>query len=255
MKNETNIPAISQNQMTTPPVTNIVLDKEKKSWWNSLTDKQRQIIVSFSIVLGISVVSVIAIKFASAKVKNIVANNEENSSFGEKEYSTWAKQLKMAFDNDGWWGTDENAVRQVLRAVPSQEDFHKVQASYRKLYKGRNLIEDLTDELKATEFNEMLAILQAKPKKAKDVKEGVIYNPHAWATRLYNAMSIYYAGIFPGTDEDAILAVFSEMNSRQAFEDTKQAYQSLYSVSLEDDLDGDLDWSMDWRAIINKKGA
>ena len=249
MKNETNIQTIPQNQ----PVTNIVLEKEKQSWWNSLTEKQRQGIVSFSVVLGISIVSVIAIKFASTKIRNIVANNEENNSFGDKQHSTWAKQLKMAFDNDGWWGTDENAIRQVLRAVPSQEDFQKIQTSYRKLYKGRNLIEDLTDELKATEFNEMLAILQAKPERARDAKEGIIYNPHAWATRLYNAMSIYYAGIFPGTDEDAILSVFSEMNSQKAFNDTKQAYQSLYSTSLEDDLDGDLDWSLNWREIINKK--
>ena len=249
MKNETNIQTIPQNQ----PVTNIVLDKEKQSWWNSLTDKQRQVIVSFSIVLGISIVSVIAIKFASTKIRNIVANNEENSSFGDKQHSTWAKQLKMAFDNDGWWGTDENSIRQVLRAVPSQEDFHKIQTSYRKLYKGRNLIEDLTNELKSSEFNEMLAILQAKPEKARDAKEGVIYNPHAWATRLYNAMSIYYAGIFPGTDEDAVLSVFSEMDSQKAFNDTKQAYQSLYSTSLEDDLDGDLNWSLNWREIINKK--
>lgn len=249
MKNETNIQTIPQNQ----PVTNIVLDKEKQSWWNSLTDKQRQGIVSFSVVLGISIVSVIAIKFASNKIRNIVANNEENNSFGDKQHSTWAKQIKMAFDNDGWWGTDENAIRQVLRVIPSQEDFQKIQISYKKLYKGRNLIEDLTDELKATEFNEMLAILQSKPKRAKDAKEGVIYNPHAWATRLYNGMNIYYAGIFPGTDEDAILSVFSEMNSQKAFNDTKQAYQSLYSTSLENDLDGDLDWSLDWREIINKK--
>ena len=249
MKNETNIQTIPQNQ----PVTKIVLDKEKQSWWNSLTEKQRQGIVSFSIVLGISVVSVIAIKFASTKIRNIVANNEENSSFGDKQHSTWAKQLKMAFDNDGWWGTDENAIRQVLKAVPSQEDFQKIQTSYRKLYKGRNLIEDLTNELKSSEFNEMLAIIQTKPERARDAKEGTIYNPHAWATRLYNAMSIYYAGIFPGTDEDAILSVFSEMNSKKAFNDTKQAYQSLYSTSLEDDLDGDLDWSLNWREIINKK--
>lgn len=248
MEDKTNIqPVIAQQ-----PTTQIVLDQEKRTWWNSLTDKQRQLIVSFSIVLGISVVAVIAIKFASSQVRNVIANKEENESFGEKQHSTWAKQLKMAFDNDGWWGTDEQAIRQVLRAMPSQEDFQKVQTSYRKLYKGANLIEDLTDELKATEFNEMLAILQSKPQKAKDAGQP-IYNPHAWAKRLYNAMSIYYMGFIPGTDEEAITAVFSEMKSKQAFEDTKQAYQSLYATSLVDDLDGDLDWSMDWRAIINKK--
>ena len=164
-------------------------------------------------------------------------------------------QLKMAFDNDGWWGTDEPAIRRVLLAVPSKEDFSKVQTQYRRLYKGRNLIEDMTDELKTTEYNEMLAILQSKPEKARDVKGGRIYDPHGWATRLYNAMSIYYMGFIPGTDEEAIKAVFNEIQTKQEFEDTKDAYQSLYGTSLEADLDGDLDWSMDWRAIINQKDA
>lgn len=244
---------IAKNRQT--PTTQIVLDREQRSWWNSLTDKQRNTIVSFAIALGISVVALIVIKFASHKIRNVIANNAENNSFGESNHATWAKQLKMAFDNDGWWGTDESAIRRVLIAVPSKEDFLKVQSQYRKLYKGRNLIEDMTDELKTTEYNEMLAILRSKPEKAKDAVSGRIYDPHGWATRLYNAMSIYYAGVIPGTDEEAILTVFSEIKTKQEFEDTKEAYQSMYATSLEDDLDGDLDWSMDWRAIINQKEA
>jgi hypothetical protein len=206
-------------------------------------------------VLGISVVGFITIKFASSKIREAVANNAENSSFGESDHTTWAKQLKMAFDNDGWWGTDEKAIRRVLLAIPSKEDFKKVQTQYRKLYKGKNLIVDMTDELQTPEYNEMLAILQAKPEKAKDAVEGRIYDPYGWAKRLYNAMSIYYGGIIPGTDEDAILTAFSEMKTQKEFSDTKEAYQSLYNTSLTEDLDGDLDWSMDWRAIINKKVA
>lgn len=236
------------------PTTQIVLDQDKRSWWNSLTEKQRQAIVSFSIILGISVVALIAIKFATSQVREVIKNKEESESFGDDKHATWAKQLKMAFDNDGWWGTDENAVRQVLRAIPSQEDFIKVQASYRKLYKGSNLIEDMTDELKATEYNEMLAILSSKPAKAKDVqKGGAIYDPHGWARRLYNAVSIYYVGFIPGTDEDAIKAVFMEMPSQKAFKETAQVYESLYGETLAGDLDGDLDWTMDWRSIIAKK--
>lgn len=237
MKNETNIQQVPQQQ----------------SWWNSLTENQREKIVSFALVLGISVVALIAIKFASNKIRNVISNNAESNSFGEKEHTTWAKQLKIAFDNDGWWGTDEQGIRQVLLAIPSGDDFQKVQTAYRRLYKGRNLIEDLTDELKSTEFNEMLAIIQAKPKKAKDSKSGAIYDPHSWATRLYNALRIYYMGFVPGTDEQAILSVFGEIPSQQAFKDTEDAYQSLYATSLAEDLNGDLDWTMDWKAIIKKK--
>lgn len=229
------------------------ISPEQRSWWGSLTQKQRDAIIWTAIALGISILALIAIKFASHKFKTVAASHEQDQSFGEDLHATWAKQCKLAFDNDGWWGTDESALRKVIIAIPSQEDFEKVQQSYKKLYKGRNLVEDMTDELKTTEYNEMLAILSSKPKKAKDATGAPIYNPQAWATRLYNAMSIYYGWIFPGTDEDAILAVFAEMPSKKAFSDTKQAYYVQYGVSLEDDLDGDLDWSMDWRSIIAKK--
>lgn len=244
---------ISKNSQT--PTTQIVLDREQQSWWNSLSDGQRKTIVSFAIALGISVVAFIAIKFASNKIRNAIASNTESNSFGESNHATWAKQLKMAFDNDGWWGTDEASIRRVLLSVPSKEDFTKVQSQYKKLYKGRNLIKDMTGELKTTEYNEMLAILQSKPEKARDAVEGRIYDPHGWATRLYNAMSIYYAGFIPGTDEEAIMAVLNEIKTQKEFEDIKDAYQSMYGSSLETDLDGDLDWSMDWREIINKKDA
>lgn len=248
MKNEVMIPQSQQH-----PTTQIVLDQQKRTWWNSLTDKQRQAIVSFSIILGISVVALIAIKFASNQVREVIKNKEENESFGEAKHATWAKTLKMAFDNNGWWGTDEPAIRQVLREIPSQEDFQKVQSSYRKLYKGRNLIEDMTDELKTTEYQEMLAILQSKPLKAKDAKGGAIYDPHGWAKRLNAAVNYSWLGLFWGTDEGAITAVFSEIPTQKAFKETAQVYESIYGATLEVDLDGDLDWTMDWRAIIKKK--
>ena len=235
-----------------PSTTQIVLDQQKRSWWNSLTDKQRQTIASLAIVLGISLVAIIAIKFASNQVKEVISNKEENNSFGAKEHSTWAKQLRNGFDNDGWWGTDEVMVRQVLKEIPSQEDFQKVQTSYKKLYKGDNLIEDMTSELKTSEFNEMLAIIQSKPKKASDAGSP-IYDPHGWAKRLYNALDYAWIGLFWGTDEDAILAVFSEIPTQKAFNETAQVYSVMYGTSLADDLDGDLDWSMDWRVKIKKK--
>ena len=233
--------------------TPLITDYNQRSWWQSLPQKQRDIIVGTAIFLGISVLALIAIKYGYHKYKQIVGNKTESKSFGEDIHATWAKQLIMAFENDGWWGTDVEAVRKVILDIPSKEDFVKVQKAYKDLPNGGNLVEDLTDELKATEFNEMLAILQAKPEKSSDA--GVpIYNPYAWATRLYNAVRITYMG-FPGTDEAAIRAVFAEMPSQQAFTDTEQAYGELYpsAATLEEDLDDDLRWTMDWRAIIEKK--
>ena len=116
----------------------------------------------------------------------------------------------MAFENDFWfgWGTDEASIRRVIRLVPSKDEFKNVINSYQKLY-ARSLMMDLKDELTTSEYNEMLAIIAGKPDKT-----GSNYIPQigqqqyqAWAKRLKAAFDISYWFI-PGTDEDAIKAVF-----------------------------------------------
>ena len=253
MQTSNHIPTAPQQQYARAiPIQE--LDREKQSWWNGLTDKQRDAIIKLAIALGVSVVAIIVVKFVQSKIQDIRANQAESGSFGKDKNDTWAKQFEMAFANNNWfdWGTDENLIRRTLIAIPSKNDFEKVKKSYTALTKGGNLIARLTKELRTTEYNEMLAIMDSKPQKAKDAG-AIIYDPYNWAKRLYNAMSIYYGGVIPGTDEDAIKAVFAEMPSQKAFKDTEQAYQIKYHASLADDLDGDLNWTMDWKATIQRK--
>jgi len=226
---------------TKDSTTVVVQQAEKLSWWQSLTPEQRKVVSSIAIALGISLVAAVAIHFGMKFVRNKIANSEENKSLGRDKHATWAKQIKNSFDNNGWWGTDEVLLRNTLREIPSKEDFKKVQTSYRKLYSGSNLIEDMTSELKQTEYNEMLAIINAKPEKAKDAKKGVeIYDPHGWAKRFNAAVNYNWLGLFWGTDEDAITAVVLELPSQQAYLDTAAVYQDMYGVSLLEDLKGDL---------------
>jgi hypothetical protein len=252
MHSPNHLPTVSPSTKAIP----VQLDREKQSWWNSLSEKQRQAITSIAIVMGVSVASIILIKFIHNKYQDIRANQAERGSFvGNNKHDVWGKQLEMAFENDMifGWGTKEELIRKVFIAIPSKEDFKKVQQSYENLTKGEILDTRLAKELRITEYREMQAIIDAKPLKAKDAG-AVIYDPYNWAKRLYNAMSLYYLGIFPATDEDAIKAVFAEMPSKKAFEDTKVAYQAEYQASLEDDLDGDLYWTLDWRAIVQGLG-
>ncbi|MBL4704290.1 MAG: hypothetical protein JKY54_07200 [Flavobacteriales bacterium] len=227
MKQETSIAPQEKTGTSTA-----VVHRERQSWWQSLSEKQRNIIMSLAITLGISVAALVAIKFGVGLVRGAIANKQQGKSFGKDRYTTWAKQFKNAFDNNGWWGTDEQVLRKTLRDIPSQEDFQKVQTAYRKLYEGSNLIEDMTDELKTTEYNEMLAIISAKPLKAKDAKEGPIYDPHGWAKRFKAAFDYAWLGFGWGTDEDAINAVITEMLSQQAFIDTATIYQKEYGAEL-----------------------
>ncbi len=210
--------------------------------FSSLTPGQKKLITSVAIALGVSAVALTAIYFGNKFVRSQIASQEENKTLGQDKHATWAKQIKNAFDNNGWWGTDEVLLRNTLREIPSKEDFKKVQKSYKKQESGGSLIEDMTGELKQTEYNEMLAIINSKPEKAKDAKNGaVIYDPHGWAKRLNAAVNYNWLGVFWGTDDEAITAVVSEFPSQKAFLDTSEVYMDLYGTALMEDLRGDLD--------------
>src|SRR3954470_997695 len=111
-----------------------------------------------------------------------VANKEEKKSFEDGTPATLAKQIKMAFENDGWWGTDTEKLRSTLREIPSKQVFLQVQESYKKLYNS-NMITDMSDELQTTEYNEMLQIIGQKPDKTGSKPPGPTLSYEGWAKR------------------------------------------------------------------------
>ena len=177
-------------------------------------------------------------------VRKVRSDSEEKKTYEEGNEATMAKQLKMAFDNDMWfgWGTDEEAIRKTLQAVPSKEVFRKVINSYQKLY-ARSLMKDMQDELTSTEYNEMLAIIAAKPDRGNKLLAPVLSaNQYlSWAKRLRAAFNITY-GPFPGTDEDAIKAVFMEIPTQAAFGQVALAYKKEYNDDLMKDLQSELEF-------------
>src|SRR6218665_2565655 len=89
--------------------------------------------------------------------KKTVANRSQSDSMEEGDPATFAKQLKMAFDNDVafGWGTNEDAVTRVFEEIPSKNMYSKVQKEYSNMY-GRSLNADLEDELSSDEYNELI---------------------------------------------------------------------------------------------------
>jgi len=185
------------------------------------------------------------------------STSEEKKTYEESNPAAYAQKLKMAFENDNYfeWGTDEEAVRQVFRNVPSKDEFKKIIDSYQKLY-ARSLMMDLKKELTTSEYKEMLAIIAGKPDKI-----GGNYTPQtgqqqylAWAKRLKAAFDITYWFI-PGTDEDAVKAVFMEVPTQAAFEQVAIAYKKEYGNDLISDLKSELEfWEYGpYMEIINNK--
>lgn len=228
--------------------------QKKDSWYASLSPEQKKIISWTAIGLGLSLVAAAIFLIARGSIRKKVSKTEEDKSLGSDKHATWAKQIRNSFDNNGWWGTDEVLLRNTLREIPSQEDFKLVTKSYSKIYKGASLVADMTSELKQTEYDEMLAIIKSKPSKKKDVVPGQkIYDPIGWAKRINAAINYSWLGLFVGTDEDAIRAVFIEMPTQKAYWDTKAKYRSMYGVNMYDDMKGDMDDLHTYLKIIWRK--
>jgi hypothetical protein len=95
--------------------------------------------------------------------KKAVANQSEKRSLEDGDPATYAKQLKMAFENDNYfgWGTNWNVVKQVFNELPSKSMYSKVQREYLRMY-SKSLNADLEDELSSDEYNELIRILNEK---------------------------------------------------------------------------------------------
>lgn len=188
-------------------------------------------------------------------IRKARTNNEERKTLDEGNAPTIAKQIKMAFENDGWFGTDKDALRQAIRDIPSKSEFRRVMVSYQKLYNS-SLLGDMQKELKSSEYNEMLYIVSAKPEtfSSNAPKQLTMEQLQGWAKRLKAAFDISY-GPFPGTDEPAIKAVFLEIPTQEVFNQVAVAYQSLFGNDLTADLKSELElWEYDpMMQIINSK--
>lgn len=190
-------------------------------------------------------------------IRKARATSEEKKTYDESNPAAYAKQIKMAFENDNYfgWGTDEEALRRTVRAIPSKDEFRKVINSYQKLY-ARSMMADMQDELSTTEYNEMLAIIAGKPDRGTaQIQRPLTAGQYlSWAKRLKAAFDITY-WMLPGTDEDAIKAVFLEMPTQDAFWQTAQVYKNEYGRELMSDLKSELEiW--EWAGmmgLIDKK--
>lgn len=171
--------------------------------------------------------------FVNKWLKTLRSRREQQGSFSLGSEATVAKQIKLAFENNGFWGTDVTSLRQIFISIPSLEFFERVKKSYSRLYNSI-LIQDLSDELQSSEYNEFLSIIASKT--------GNTIDPHKlWASRLKAAFDKRY-GWFPGTDEDAIVAVFIEIPTMMDYHKVEQVYFQSYGETLEDSLDDELNY-------------
>lgn len=170
-------------------------------------------------------------------IRKAAEKQVEKNTLKEGTPEAYTKELKMAFENDGWPGTNMQEVRRIFQAIPTKDFFKSVQKKYQERY-HRPLNSDLSSELQSSEYSEVMSILAAKPE--KKVAQSVL-NYLAWAKRLKAAFDKMY-GFIPGTDEAAIKAVFDEIPTQAAFLKVSEAYLNEYHNTLIEDLKGELEF-------------
>jgi len=177
-------------------------------------------------------------------------------AMGQGPDFTYAARLEMAFENDGWPGTNETLVREVIQEIPSTKMWEKVKKAYRKISGGKGLVAQLKSELKATEWEEMRLILLSKPKK-EGSNELVDHNMVLtnWANRLKAAFDYRVVSWIPGgTDPDAVKAVLQEVPTQKVWEELKATYFTEHAEELEERMDSELDFiDFEWKEIIEQK--
>lgn len=187
--------------------------------------------------------------------KKSKANKAQTQSLNDNSPENFAKRLKMAFDNDGWWGTNVDEVRKVFTDIPDMATFQKVSDKYEALTEGSKgaLYKDLTSELTSSEYYEMQSILKGKPLKPG---QKVIINWNwgvAMAHRIKAAFDYTILGV-PSTDKPALEAALNQIPSLYAFAMVKVAYKKEYGHEIENDLDNELDaFDFSWKKIIYTK--
>jgi hypothetical protein len=202
--------------------------------------------IAASVVLGTG------IYFLNRSIKKQKAKKSDLKSFEDGTPQTVAKQIKLAFENDGWFGTDLEKLRYVMGTLKSKEQWKLVMTEYRKQFNS-NLLQDMKDELQSSEYDEMMFIKESKPEKSgQKITKDVLYKN--WAKRLKSAFDKTYSFV-PGTDEKALKTVFMEIPTQKDFVYTGLAYEREYKSNFIKDLKSELEyWEYPtYMTIIAKK--
>lgn len=233
-------------------VTQLHTQKLKEEW---LTPDDKRVI-KYAVYAG-STLLIGGVAFFTARhfLKKNKAGNAEKESLNEGTPENFAKRLKMAFDNDGWWGTNVKEIRKVFTEIPDMTAFTKVAAKYEDITKQSKgaLFKDLTDELTTSELYEMQSILKGKPMKPG---QKPVFNwnaAYAIIHRIKAAFDYTVLGM-PSTDKGALENALNQIPSLYAFAMVKVGYKKEYGREIENDLDDELDvFDFSWKKIVYTK--
>lgn len=180
------------------------------------------------------------VRFAVKAKQNRDMEESESQSFTDGNAATTAKKIKMAFENDGKPGTNTVRLREIFRKIKSKDEVNQISTEYSKQNPKRLLFADLKDELQSSEYEEMLAIKEAKPQKVGQKVSGEILYKY-WAIRFKAGFDKKYS-FLPGTDNGCLEAALQEIPTQRSFINVGKAYYKEFKRNIMTDLKSELEF-------------
>lgn len=170
---------------------------------------------------GMSQMVSAAIRDAMAAIEQPVESEAQKPEVNKEKIEMAAMALHNAMDG---WGTDEKAIMDTLGALTPEEKAH-LEMIYAEKYGYGDpgaLRNDLRCELSLGE--EAAAI--------RSLNEGSHKNA------LVSAMALHEAMDGPGTDEETVQTIMSNLSAEE-LKEVQSVYSQLYGSSLREDIKGD----------------
>ncbi len=209
-------------------------------------------------VIACAVGGLIAVYVGYRIYQNIRAKQAQKDSYDSAKPQSYAQEIKLALDNNNWlgWGTDNVTLRETLLRIPSKDFMRKVVNAYASLYKGASMMADIASDLSTTEYQELLAIIEAKPQSGDELQALVLTDEQyaSWVKRIQAA--IHASSFFVTyTDHPMLMQALKEVPTRAAFETLKDVYKKMTRSDLTQDLKDNVSlwYSGDVQAIIDSK--
>lgn len=174
--------------------------------------------------IGIGVLSGL-IFLGSRFLRKEKKSKSDAKSFKEGSPEAIASQIRLAIENKNRFGINLTRLREILIGIDNLTQMSAIRTAYNDQYHIL-MNDDIKSHITLSEFDELLAIMDAKPEKPGGiVSKAILYK--AWAARLDAAFRKTYS-IFPGTDEEAITKVFIEIPAQQDFIQVGKSFNTQF---------------------------
>jgi hypothetical protein len=166
--------------------------------------------------------------FVNRAVKTSRANTSDAKSFQGGSPATTATKINLALTTGSVNGPNVEGLRDTITAIKSKEELDQVKAEYFKQY-SKEFNADIKSRVQLSEYDELVAIADAKPVLGKPIP--FLKKYQLWAIRIKAAFDKKWLG-FDSVDLKALEAVLKDIPTQATFINVGKMYNTLFKDNV-----------------------